>query len=140
GLLVDVERLARPLDDARVRILLQLEQLAEVVNRLADREPRAHLLNLDADGMSLRLREKLPREVDEQIEVAAGTKMRIDIGLDGVDADAQPLERRREELRPHGLGQHQPVRRYARLGEEADRVIDARVEERLPHLVHPLEL
>src|SRR5581483_4332884 len=102
--------------------------------------PRPHLLNLDAERMSFRLPEKLPRQVNELFEVAAGADVRIHIGIDRVDADAQPLERRREELRSHRLRQHQPVGRHTRLGEQPDRIVDAGVEQRLAHLVQPLQL
>src|SRR4029078_5624940 len=53
--------------------------------------------------------------------------------------DAQALERRRQELRADLLGQHEPIRRHARLGEEADGVVQTRIQQRVPHLVHTLE-
>src|SRR5205085_2661659 len=102
-------------------------------------EARAHLLNLDAHPMAFGLREERARQLDQPIEVAAGAELRIDGRVDGVDADAQPLERRRQQLRADLLGQHQPVRADAGLGEEANGVIDARIQQRLTHLVQPLE-
>src|SRR5262249_30451649 len=139
GLLVDVERLAGLLDDTRVAILPEVEKLAEVVDGLVEREARAHLLDLDAHRMALGLFEEGAGERDELVELAAGAQLRINRGIDGVDADAQPLQRRREQLRPHLLGQYHPVRADAGLGKESNRVVDARVQQRLAHLVQPFE-
>src|SRR5258708_37046334 len=94
GLLVHVERLARLLDDSGVPELPEVEETTEVVHCLLERETGAHLLNLDTDGMALGLYEELLRQVDELVEVASRAKLRIDLGVDGVDADTDALERR----------------------------------------------
>src|SRR5437867_2735758 len=89
--------------------------------------------------MAFRLAQEVPREFDELVEVAAGAELRINAGIDRVDADAQPLERRREQLRADFLCEQQTIRADARLRKKPDRIIKARIEERLPHLVQPLE-
>src|ERR1700737_3915524 len=89
--------------------------------------------------MSLRLAEELAREIDELFEIAAGAQLRVDLRLDGVDADAQPLQRSGQQARAHLLIEQQSIRAEACFREEADRVVDASVQQRLPHLVQPLE-
>src|SRR6266849_1937343 len=90
--------------------------------------------------MSLRLHEELARHVHELVEITAGADMRIDLRIDRVDADAQALERRCKELRADLFRQHETIGAHTRLGEEADGIVDARVEKRLAHLVQPLQL
>src|SRR5258708_4029505 len=93
-LLVHVERLARLLDNPGVPEMPEVEETPEVVHRLVERKAGAHLLDLDTDGMALGLYEELLRQVDELVEVASRAKLRIDLGVDGVDADTDELERR----------------------------------------------
>src|SRR5207253_6425605 len=50
------------------------------------------------------------------------------------------LQRRREKLRADRFRQHESVRGETRLGEQPDRVVDARVQKRLAHLVKPFQL
>src|SRR5687767_375664 len=89
--------------------------------------------------MTLSLLQKPLGEVDELVEIAAGAKLRVDLRVDRVDADAQPFERRIQQLCSNLFGQDEPIRRHARLREETDGVVDPRVQERLPHLMQPLE-
>src|SRR5258708_2087288 len=139
SLLVHVEGLARLLDDPGVPELPKIKEATEVFHCLFERETGAHLLDLDADGVPLGLHEELLGQVDELVEVASRAKWRIDLGVDGVDADTDALERRGQQLLADLRRKHQAVRRQTGLGEEPDGVVDARVKQRLSHLVQPLQ-
>src|SRR5438445_9882469 len=115
GFLVDVERLARLLDHACVAELMEMEQPTEIFDRLIECQARAHLLNLDSKRMSFRLPEKIAGELDELVEIAARAKLRIDARIHRIEADAKPLQRRREQFRANFFRQQKTIGAHAGL-------------------------
>src|SRR5438445_12580323 len=107
---------------------IEIEELSEVVERFVESQPRTHFLDLNTDAMSVGLLQKVACELHELVEVPAGAQLRIDVGIDRVDADAQTLERRSQQSRAHLFRQQQPIRTHARFGKKPNGVVDARVE------------
>ncbi len=138
GDLGGVEALAGLLDDRRLRIAIEVEEVAETLHALVVRLGRDHPLDLDDDLPALRHLEEAADVLDDGVELPALPHDGVDLGLQRVDADAELRERGGQDVLAPLFRQKRPVGRDTHAGEEVDRLAEPLVEKRLAHLVQVL--